>query len=382
MNRDNLKQIFSHYIEKFELINDSKNEEYYKWQIVKQFRKEMDNALNSSDSEFADKLYEVKKITANLIDSYTQPFYGLVEFARKEPDTVKSMFLMLYADDGGDLKKRQEKISTFLMCSRMLRDKYFPGSHLYKDDMHSVTGYLFLYDPDNNYFFKATHAQKFADCISFLDDWGSGEAVKLDVYYKMCDMVTEEIKKNNALLKTDASRFSNGWGVDPNTLHEDTEKHILAFDLIYCCTTYNLYNGISFTKLNSKDKKLASEKKEKAKSLLKGLETAQDRYEKLMEAKSYISKIYVEGQKIHHKKYGEGVIVSCSGSNITVEFQSEGQKKLGLIASVTNGIISVDIDGYEETVANYLEYLKKEKAIESAVSYAEKEMNPYKAFLD
>jgi hypothetical protein len=83
-----------------------------------------------------------------------------------------------------------------------------------------------------------------------------------------------------------------------------------------------------------------------------------------------------------HKKYGEGVIVSTSGSNITVEFQNEGQKKLGLIASITNGIISVDIGGYEETVANYLEYLKKETAIKSAVSYAEKEMNPYKAFLD
>jgi hypothetical protein len=292
------------------------------------------------------------------------------------------MFKMLYTDDGGDLKKRQEKISTFLMCSRMLKDKYFPGSHLYKDDMHSVTGYLFLYDPDHNYFFKATHAQKFADCISFLEDWGSGDAVKLDVYYKMCDMVAEEIKKNTALLKTDASRFSNGWGVDPNTLHVDKEKHILVFDLIYCCTTYDLYDGISFTKLNAKDKKLATEKKEKAQSLLKGLETAQDRYEKLVEAKSYISKVYEEGQKINHKKYGEGVIVSTSGSNITVEFQNEGQKKLGLIASITNGIISVDIGGYEETVANYLEYLKKEKAIESAVSYAEKEMNPYKAFLD
>ncbi len=29
--------------------------------------------------------YKVKECSKNIIDSYTQPFYGLVKFAREEP---------------------------------------------------------------------------------------------------------------------------------------------------------------------------------------------------------------------------------------------------------------------------------------------------------
>lgn len=57
----------------------------------------MDEVLQIDDSAFAGKLREVKKITSNLVDSYTQLFYGLVKFAEKEPDTVRKMFQDLFA---------------------------------------------------------------------------------------------------------------------------------------------------------------------------------------------------------------------------------------------------------------------------------------------
>ena len=37
-------------------------------------------------------------------------------------------------------------------------------------------------------------------------------------------------------------------------LHPDTEKHILLFDIIYCCNTYDLFNIIPFVKPNAKEK--------------------------------------------------------------------------------------------------------------------------------
>ena len=45
-----------------------------------------------------------KECSKNIIDSYTQPFYGLVKFAREEPETVQQMFMDLYSDDGGNVK--------------------------------------------------------------------------------------------------------------------------------------------------------------------------------------------------------------------------------------------------------------------------------------
>jgi len=71
MNTRNLCQIINNYIDKFELINGSVHQEYYKWEIAKAFKPMMDAALASSDEKFPQKLMEVKRLTCNLIDSYT-----------------------------------------------------------------------------------------------------------------------------------------------------------------------------------------------------------------------------------------------------------------------------------------------------------------------
>ena len=207
MNQNNFNQIANHYIEHFESINGPEHKEYYKWQIAAQFKPMMDKALESSDDAFPKALMEVKKTTYNLIDSFTQPFYGLSRFAEKEPGTVRQMLRDLYQDDGGNLKARQDRIVQFLNQSHALRDHYFPGSFLYNDDFHSVSCYLFLYDPDHNYIYKATHAREFADCIEFYDDWGQGECVKLDVYYRMCDEIAEAAKNHTALISNDNIRI-------------------------------------------------------------------------------------------------------------------------------------------------------------------------------
>ena len=65
MNKANLQQIFSHYLEKFEYITDkNSNDENYKWFICKKFRKLMDEALASETESFASALYKAKAVTA------------------------------------------------------------------------------------------------------------------------------------------------------------------------------------------------------------------------------------------------------------------------------------------------------------------------------
>ena len=381
MNSIHVQQIFALYIEKFEEINNTTHQEYYKWQIIKRFRNEMDAALAAPAEEFPAKLYEIKKLTANLIDSYTQPFNGLVEFAKKEPETVRGMFLSLYQDDGGDLKDRQERVYDFLVKSHELRDKYYPDSYLYKDDMHSVTGYLFLYDPDHNYIFKSSHAQIFADCVEFYDDWGSGDTVKLDVYYRMCDELVAEIKASRELMATDASRFENGWGVDPSTLYPDPEKHILAFDLIYCCSSYGLYSGMSFIRPKSKERQLMQERREKARQLSQEMEEARENLLELEKAKEYVNAALAEGTTIRHKKYGEGIIRSNNGTTLTVEFPEEGEKQLGTFVSLANGLITSDADN-EEEFSRCRELSKKESLLKSKLVLAEKEFAAYAEYME
>ena len=382
MNDNHLQQIFNNYIEKFDMVNNSEHEEYYKWQIAKLFHDRMDEVLAAPEEAFSTKLYELKKLSANLIDSYTQPFYGLVKFSEKEPETVRSMFKDLLIDDGGDIRKRGQRIVEFLKRSHELRDKYYEDSYLYKDDMHSVTGYLFLYDPDHNYMFKASHALIFADCIEFYDDWGSGDNVSLEVYYRMCDQLVVKIKENNELMATDASRFENGWGIDPASFYPDKEKHILAFDLIYCCSTYGLFNGITFVRPKYKERLLIQERKEKAKQLSDNLKEAQKCYQELEEVTDKVKSIFAAGVTIRHRKYGEGIVKSNDGKRITADFTENGEKQLDTSVSFANGIISADGDYDSEAISSYRHILRSESLIKSKLTYAEKEFAPYSDYLE
>ena len=382
MNNNHVLQIFANYIKKFELINNPEHCEYYKWQIAKRFHDEMDAALAAPAQELPVKLYELKKLTSNLIDSYTQPFHGLVKFAEQEPETVREMFRNLFKDDAGDISDRQKRVEEFLKKSHALRDKYYPDSYLYKDDMHSVTGYLFLYDPDRNYIFKASHALRFADCVEFYDDWGSGDTVKLDVYYRMCDELVAKIKANQELLATDASRFESGWGEDPDTFYPDPEKHILAFDLIYCCSTYELFDGITFTRPKSKERQLMQEKKEKALQISEKLEEARRKLQELKEAVEYVNSVYPVGATVQHMRYGEGVVKENTGTSLTVDFPEAGEKQFGTFVATANGIISSDVSGYDEKIAGYKELLLNERSIRDRISYIEKELALYAEFLE
>ena len=377
MNKDHLQQIIDNYISRFEELNGPVHMEYYKWRIMKRFRLMMDEALAAPDDEFSAKLYEAKKLSANVIDSYTQPFNGLVEFAKKEPYTVRTMFRDLLQTADADVSVKQTAIQTFLDMSHQLRAKYFPDSYLYNDDLHSVTGYLFLYDPDHNYLYKATHCRSFADCVEFYDDWGSGEGTRLDVFFRMCDEVLEAIRTNEALMVTAASRYA----IDPDGMHPDTEKHILLFDLIYCCSTYGLFKGISYVVPKTGERKLMQDRKEKAQALAAELEDAKAQLALLDEAKAYLAEAFAEGTKIRHRTFGEGVVQDLSGTNITAQFAKSGQKTLDIIACVINNLISVEDEAVSEKLQGYHDVLAKDHQIRNAVSWAEKALAPYADYL-
>ncbi len=383
MNNNNIQQIFSHYIEQFEYINNAEHNENYKWKVAKQFKELMDVALTKNKEEFADALDNVREVTQNIIDSSTQPFHGLVEFARKEPETVKKMFQELYIDDGGDLKQQQKGIAAFFHKSNELLEKYYPGSYRFKQNFHAVSAYLFLYEPQTHYLFKATQASVFADLLEFYEDWGAGETINLEVYYKMCDFILEQIKGNKELITINQTRFAGGFQVESKDLFPDKEKHMLVYDLIYCASVYNLYEGISFKRPKSKEKKLYNERKKKAALLLKKNSYATEQYKNLQEAKQYYLDAIIVGSEIQHKVFGSGIVEAIDETYISVFFRDKKQHKhLGLSVVIANGILTLDTEGVEKANAKYAPILKREDAIVSRLRRSSNALKPYKEFLD
>lgn len=263
MNKQRLHQIFANYIDSFELINNNQNNENYKWEIANQFR----NLMNPDSPDFVENIKEAWKLSSNLIDSSNRYcFSALVVCAEKAPEEIKSLFKNLFANDFGDLSIRQNKILKFIDDANSLVSKYHSNNGVFMNDQRSAMAYLFLYDPDNHYLYKASEARSFASCVEFYTDWRSGADFQLDVYYRMCDCLVEEIKNSEELLKTNASRYFDKHGKRIDNMHPDNNFHILAFDIIYGAPEfrYNFYKGIPFSKYYYTSKKTSRRKNTKS----------------------------------------------------------------------------------------------------------------------
>ena len=375
MNRNNLKSIFKKYIDNFEVLNNEKNDEIYKWEIAQEFQN-----FDVDASDFAEMLNHMWRTSANLIDSSQQlPFYALVDYARKEPETVREMFRKLYAEEHTDTEIKQQLIDEFIASSEELRKKYNPDSRLYVNNQRSVMMYLFLRYPNSNFAYKASQAKSFADCIEFYDDWGPMTDFKIDVYYRMCEQLIEEIKADEALMETHKSRFEN----TDRKLHPDEELHILVFDIIFSSQAYNFYDGMTYAPINAQARKLYFEKVAKAKELSETLEKAKVELASLDEAKEYVAKTLIPGMVVKHKTFGEGTIEECSETILTVQFPKINDiKKLGTAVVFANGLITLASEEQTQKIKEYAPILSNESKIMTVISRTEEALQEYLEFLE
>ena len=375
MNTANLQSIFRKYIDNFETLNNEKNDETYKWAIAQEFQN-----FDIDAQDFVEMLTHMWKASENLIDSAQQlPFYALVDYARREPETVREMFRKLFADEYLDNVSKQVVIDEFIAASEELRKKYYPDSHLYMNNQRSVMMLLFLRYPNSNYGYKASQAKSFADCVEFYEDWGPMTDFRLDVFSRMCEQLIEEIKKNEALMQTHLSRFEN----TDRKLHPDENLHILTLDIIYSSQAYNFYGDMTFDPINAKSRKLYYERVAKAKELAENLEKAKADAALLSEAKAYISQTLSKGVVVRHRAFGEGVIEECTGTIIAVYFSKINEtKKLGLAVAVGNGFVALPSEEITQKIKEYIPILNRETQIPGNLIRAVEELKPYLEYLE
>lgn len=320
------------------------------------------------------------KLSSNLIDSSQQlPFYAMVDYAKKEPETVREMFKKLYADEHLECEAKQKTITDFIEASESLRMKYYPDSRLYINNQRSVMMYLFLRYPDSNYGYKASQAKSFADCIEFYDEWGPMTDFRLDVFYRMCDQLVVEIKANEALIATHKSRFEK----TDRALYPDENYHILALDIIYTSQAYNFYGDMTFTPINAQARKLHFERVAKAKELAEAVEKAKEDAELLNQAQKYLGKVLTEGASVKHRMFGEGRVEKTAGTIVSVFFPKVSEtKNLGLVVAFGNGLMTLTSDEETAKIKEYIPVLSKENDIPKNLTRAIEELQPYLEYLD
>lgn len=353
MNFDRLNSLIDMYIDQFDVLNNKEHYENMKWVAVHHYK----NNFNIHAPDFYGMFKHAMSESNIIINNGTvQPVNGILKLISHEPETIRSLFAMLYEDDGGDLDIRQGRIERFVAESNKLLEKYERRKWKYKQDFRSVLAYLVFYKPEENYFYKSSQCQPFFRYLEYGEEIGYGHYFKLSRYYRMCEDVREYLATHEALI----ARHNERWN---KICNPEDNLHILTFDIIYCSIVYGFYEYQNYMKVAKKSKtnptqQFLEQKIEAKRSELDALESELDLARNTLDS---IPEILLEGQSVHHKTFGSGTVVSQNGSYIEVAFADRTSKFIISIAFLHGFLTSED-----ETI------VRRCKQIESAISDCDK----------
>lgn len=319
MNRENLNAVLEAYVERFDKLNDiNGNDEGYKWRATTWFKKHWD--IDAEDFVTMFKL--AMKNTANLIDNArVQPIGGILELLKhkEEVEFVRKCFRELFSEDDGDLIVRQKRVDSFCKKINERIERYIVGSYRYTQKYNHAIYYLNLWRPEDNYIFKSTEANEWANCVEYGDDFGSGATFSLEKYYRMCDELLAELPSHCELMRLHNERIKK------EMQGYDDKLHILVYDIIYCACAkaYNLYRGISVSKSSAKERIKNIHTRQMRETLQIEITEKENNLRDMEDISIDLPDI--TGECLQHKKFGNGVIISCMRNVLSVDFLGENK---------------------------------------------------------
>lgn len=200
-----------------ELLKEYKNElkgprwddEKFKWQAIKGFQDNWD--IEAID--FCTMLKNSLDKTFNLLAS-THYFPGkmIKEFAQKESETVRQMFMDLF-DESKDLYGR---MVSFKAQSKQLVNKYWnPGKSDFQTE-NTITTYLWLRYPDKYYIYKFEEAKSLANELKTNYVFKAGDYKNnVENFIKLYDELSQELCKDLELKQIVQSKLEDDCYDDP-----------------------------------------------------------------------------------------------------------------------------------------------------------------------
>ena len=124
MNKERLNKIIDSYIDHFDMLTNEDCDENMKWRAIYHFKENFD--INAADFH---EMFQCAMSKSSIIinNGTVQPVNGILKLITHEESTMRSLFAALYADDNGDLDKRQNKIELFVEETNKLLEKYERG---------------------------------------------------------------------------------------------------------------------------------------------------------------------------------------------------------------------------------------------------------------
>lgn len=316
MNYENLHYLINRYEQDVFWLNDSERDEKFKWYAVQRFRDAW-FAPDSKSRQFSELFRDAIKDSSIMINNgTTQPANGVVKLAEKAPEEVERLFSeVLFAEDNDDLELRQNHMEEFLEGMETLLQQHFPGSWKYRQDRHAVSCYLAMYAPEKNYIYKYSTVEAFAQYTEFGKDIGSGSNFSLAHYYELGDIIVAALKEHPALLEKHKT-------VMDDTYYRDESLHLLAFDIIYCASTYGYFKDLRHKPKKEAIKAYTQEQRKKEEEALRQAAIAEleDQIQTVKNKLEEYRAISLVGIQVFQKAYGTGTVISQNVNTIRVRF--------------------------------------------------------------
>lgn len=219
-------------------FNKHISDEIYKWKAIKQFK---DN-WNIDAENFSEMLDKSFSKTANLLaNNNNYPLGMLKEFCKVSPEELRTAFRKLY-DENNDIV---ERIKTFISDTDVIRNKY--NHEVWKNTFQStnaISTYLWLRYPDKYIIYKYSEIDMVAKLLNSLYEPESGSIESLEEGFNFYNLLSNELKKDNELIKLLKTQLTNECYPDP-------EYKTLAIDFGFFISRY--YHKSWIIPCNSKD---------------------------------------------------------------------------------------------------------------------------------
>ena len=260
------------------------------------------------------------------------PSTGVIKLWQKDPVEVEWLFReILFRDDQGDVDQTQRKMDCFVEEYETLRSKYYPRHFSYKQDRHSASVFLAVNNPEKDFVYRSSDAGMMARYTEFGLPIGQGGSFSLRNYYRLCEDIIEALKEHSSLLDKHFSYLTE-------ELYKDNSLHLLAFDLIYCCRTYNYYAGLPAPTSIKKSSPQKAGKGPTADELeLMRTVLIEQKTARLSEIESSIEILEAQNEdlfipllnvEVMSNEHGTGTVVEQSGNTITVRYPAKSIKMI------------------------------------------------------
>lgn len=198
--------------------------EKYKWEAAKWFQEHWD--INAED--FATMLSVATDKTMNLLASMNNfPRKMIIEYAKQDQETVRSMFINLY----DETKNVIDRVIKFQKDAQEICDKFTPGYQHYQRPM-AITVYLWLKYPDKYDVFKYSVCKATCQYLGneFVPKKGN-TAQNIAGNMKLIDELLVAVNNDTELLGMFGSKLDDG-------CYDDNSHRTLAFDVSFYIANY------------------------------------------------------------------------------------------------------------------------------------------------